>query len=92
MADAEIYVEPNPPARLDTFPPVTFLGAKRTKLRYGGTIYETELELRIGGQDEVWYFENWHGQFGSVVRQNTKGVTIDFYVPIPVQSLPGRGQ
>jgi hypothetical protein len=92
MGNAQIYVEPNPPARLDTFPPVTFLGAKRTKLRYGGTFYETELKLRIGGQDEVWYFDVWRGQFGSVVRQNTKGVTIDFYVPIPAESPPEQGQ
>jgi hypothetical protein len=92
MGNAQIYVEPNPPARLDTFPPVTFLGAKRTKFRYGGTFYETELKLRIGGQDEVWYFDVWRGQFGSVVRQNTKGQTIHFYVPIPVESLPDRGQ
>jgi len=27
-----------------------------------------------------------------VVRENTKGQTIHFYVPIPVESLPGRGQ
>jgi len=91
MANAEIYVEPNPPARLDTFPPVTFLGAKRTTLRYGGTSYETELKLRIGGQDEVWYFSVSHGQIGSVVRENTKGQTIDFYAPIPVESPPGQG-
>jgi len=92
MGNAQIYVEPNPPARLDTFPPVTFLGAKRTKLRYGGTSYETELKVRVGGQDEEWYFEVWRGQFGSVVRENTKGQTIHFYVPIPVESPPEQGR
>jgi hypothetical protein len=76
------------------FPQVTFLKATTTKLKANlRTDNAVILKAKIGGQVEEWHFSTSvrQGQFGAVYRGGEKGF-IEDYLPIVVESLPGRGQ
>jgi hypothetical protein len=80
------------PGRLDTFPPVTFLDAKRMKQEISRITFDAKLKVRIGEQVEEWYFASWHGQLGLVSRGTTDGKLIKQYDLPRAESPLQRGQ
>jgi len=76
------------PGRLDSFPRIMFLGSSLTKRKMGGSLFTTEVDVKVKEQDEKWYFEVWRAQLGTVIGTSAKGVTIDAYFPSVVESLP----
>jgi hypothetical protein len=87
-----IFVRMDMPLGLDTFPPVTFLDAKRIKLKTNlPTDDATILKVKIGERMETWHFSVLRGQFEGAARVNEEGLIKNFPSVI-VESLPGRGQ
>ena len=76
-----------------SYPEITFLDATSTKQVINGRSYSAKLRVKIGEQTEEWHFaiSVWQGQFGTVYRRSAKGLIKD-YLPVVVESLPGRGQ
>jgi hypothetical protein len=76
---------------LQAFPRVTFSDAQRIAQRISGTLYSAKLKVGIGEQAEEWYFAVRRSQFHFVSRGGAKGLIME-YLPVTVESLPGRGQ
>lgn len=73
------------------YPEVAFLGAATAKLETGRPTDAATLKVKIGAEVEEWHFRVSRSQFVYVARGGTKGFIMD-YLPIMVESLPGRGQ
>ena len=89
---AEAFVISAVGNRYRSFPEITYMGVSASKLRLGGIPFSAMLKVKIGEQVEEWYFDTWRSQLRSVLRRSTEGLTIDFYAPAMVESLPSRGQ
>jgi hypothetical protein len=74
-----------------SFPEITFLGATRTKQVINTVSYNARLKVKMGGQTEDWHFAVLQGQIDIVNRRSATGL-IKEYHPVPVESLPSRGQ
>jgi hypothetical protein len=86
-----IFVRTDMPLGLDTFPPVTFLEAKRISELISGISYDAWLKVKIDDRVEEWYFDRWYGQFAVVSRGNAKGLIKQYDLP-DARPLPQRGQ
>jgi len=87
-----IFARMDMPLGLDTFPPVTFLDAKRIKQDISRVTYAAKLKVRIGEQAEEWYFASWQGQLGLVSRGTADGKLIMQYDVPRAESPLQRGQ
>lgn len=82
-------------SRLDTTAQVTFLKEHRHAVKkvtdslIHGEYYDLMLEVRVGKQDEKWWFHVWQGQFSYALREGPEGY-IDHYMFVLVESTPGR--
>jgi hypothetical protein len=81
------------PDNLDSLPPVSFLGAVKTKKLEAGreTPDAAILGVKTGEEVEEWHFSVLRNQFEGAARANRKGV-IKNYDAVVVDPPPGRSQ
>lgn len=73
---------------LVAFPKLTFLSAE---MQVTDESHAAKLTVRIGGDEESWYFARWHDQLGWVSRRNAKGL-IKQYPMSEARPLQQRGR
>jgi hypothetical protein len=80
-------------SRIDTTAHITFLNGHRHALKKEtgslGEYYDLMLEVRVGKQDEEWWFNVWQGQFSYALREGPGGY-IGNYMFVLNESAPVR--
>ena len=83
------------PGHVDTTVQITFLKGHRHAVKkvshslIHGEYYDLMREAKVGKQSEERWFSVWQGQLSYALREGPEGY-INHYMPVPVESLPGR--
>jgi hypothetical protein len=72
-----------------SFTKLTFLSAKMQVTDEAS--HAAKLTVRIGDDEEIWYFARWHDQLGWVSRRNAKGLIKQYPMP-EARPLQQRGR